>query len=386
MGSSIGPMRASQVLVVSGGHAQKLHALPPQRAYRLDDVTGGHGDVLHAGTAVELQILLDLRLALALGRLVDGELHALVAVRHHLRHQRRIFRGDVLVVEVLEHAEAHHVAIEIHPAVHLAPAHVAHHVVDVLAGPRAAPPRRRPPRPRSPAERRRCNCAARRKCGWCRRRWRWRPCALRRARRAASPARARCARRAGWSRATPIRHRPPTARYRARHRRALRTCSAIGWSGRERRGEHEADLVLLQHIGGAVARAGLRAAIGRQPECRTPSGSNRPPGARCRHRTPRSRCRSAAGNPSQPVRDAPAICGITPPQCLDAAGDCPRRCRSKSAGNCGSPNAFSGRTTTPCASSSSKMRLALLLAGQNGHHEIRLRRDHGQPQIARGLR
>ena len=34
----------------------------------------GQREVLHAGAAVELQVLLDLRLALALGRLVDREL------------------------------------------------------------------------------------------------------------------------------------------------------------------------------------------------------------------------------------------------------------------------------------------------------------------------
>ena len=121
------------------------------------------------GPLIELQILFDLRFALALGRLVDRKLHALVAVRHHLRHQRRIFRADVVVVEVLVHAEAHHVAIEIHPAVHLAPADVAHHVVDILQahGARHRDRRRRPPR--SPAGRRRGNCAARRSCGWCRR-------------------------------------------------------------------------------------------------------------------------------------------------------------------------------------------------------------------------
>ena len=39
-----------------------------------------------------------------------------------------------------------------------------------------------------------------------------------------------------------------------------------GMIGRERRGEHQADLVLHQHVGSAVARAGLRAAIGRQAE------------------------------------------------------------------------------------------------------------------------
>ena len=36
--------------------------------------------------------------------------------------------------------------------------------------------------------------------------------------------------------------------------------------GRERRGEHQADLILHQHVGSALARSGLRTAIRRQPE------------------------------------------------------------------------------------------------------------------------
>ena len=59
------PDARQQIVVVGGRHAQKLHALPPQRRHRLDDVVGGHGDVLHAGAAVKLQVLFDLRFALA---------------------------------------------------------------------------------------------------------------------------------------------------------------------------------------------------------------------------------------------------------------------------------------------------------------------------------
>ena len=83
------------------------------------------------GPAIEVEILFDLRFLLAFGRLVDGELHVAVAVGHHLRHERGVFGGDVLVVEVLVEREAHDVGVEIDPLVHLVPAHVAHHVVDV---------------------------------------------------------------------------------------------------------------------------------------------------------------------------------------------------------------------------------------------------------------
>jgi hypothetical protein len=45
-----------------------------------DDVARRERDVLRAGAAVELEVLVDLRLALALGRLVDRELDRAVAV------------------------------------------------------------------------------------------------------------------------------------------------------------------------------------------------------------------------------------------------------------------------------------------------------------------
>ena len=63
-----------QHLVIGLRHAQERDVVVPHRPHRLDDVAGGQGDVLHAGAAVELQVLLDLRAAAALGRLVDREL------------------------------------------------------------------------------------------------------------------------------------------------------------------------------------------------------------------------------------------------------------------------------------------------------------------------
>ena len=78
-----------------------------QLADGVQNVVGGQRDVLHAGAGIEIEILFDLRFLLAFGRLVDGELHVAVAVGHHLRHQRRVLGGDVLVVEVLVEREAH---------------------------------------------------------------------------------------------------------------------------------------------------------------------------------------------------------------------------------------------------------------------------------------
>src|SRR4051794_10346911 len=66
------PLR--DVLVVGLRHGQELDAAPAQLGHGLHDVPRRDGDVLRAGTAVELEVLVDLRLALALGGLVDREL------------------------------------------------------------------------------------------------------------------------------------------------------------------------------------------------------------------------------------------------------------------------------------------------------------------------
>src|SRR6187200_2217208 len=76
------PLR--DVVVVGLGHGQELDPALAHLGDRLDDVAGGDGDVLRAGAAVELEVLVDLRLALALGGLVDRELHEALAVADDL--------------------------------------------------------------------------------------------------------------------------------------------------------------------------------------------------------------------------------------------------------------------------------------------------------------
>ena len=93
--------------------------------------------MLHAGALVEVEVLLDLGLATALGGLVDGELDVAVAVGHDLGHEGGVFGGDVVVVEVLVEGEAHDVGVEVDPLVHGVPAHVADDVVDVQQADRA---------------------------------------------------------------------------------------------------------------------------------------------------------------------------------------------------------------------------------------------------------
>ena len=79
------------------------------------------------------------------GRLVERELHPVVAVGDHLAHQRRVLGRDVVADELGHVGEPHDPVVEVHPLVHLAELDVADHVVERderwLAG--AAAPRAR---------------------------------------------------------------------------------------------------------------------------------------------------------------------------------------------------------------------------------------------------
>src|SRR4051794_3340388 len=77
------------VVVVAVRHGEEPDAPLPQRADRGDDVGRAQRDVLHAGAAVEVEVLLDLALLAAVGRLVDRQDHR-GSVPHHRRHQRRV--------------------------------------------------------------------------------------------------------------------------------------------------------------------------------------------------------------------------------------------------------------------------------------------------------
>src|ERR1051325_4031346 len=103
-----------------------------EQFHRRDDVLRRHGDMLHARGPVILEELFDLRFAPACCRFVDGKLDPFVAVGKNLRHERRIFRRDVLVVEVLVEFEPHHSDVEIDPFVHGAQFDVSDAVVDIL--------------------------------------------------------------------------------------------------------------------------------------------------------------------------------------------------------------------------------------------------------------
>src|SRR5581483_11613204 len=86
--------------------------------------------MLHARPAVELQVLLDLRLPPSMRWLVDGELDAPLPILHHLRHQGAVLRADVLVVEVDKLRKAHDALVEADPFLHLALFHVGDDVIN----------------------------------------------------------------------------------------------------------------------------------------------------------------------------------------------------------------------------------------------------------------
>jgi predicted ATPase/DNA-binding CsgD family transcriptional regulator len=124
------PAAQDRVGVVAVWRGQELHAPLGQLVHGGADVRGREGQVLNTGAAVVLQVLVDLRLALAFGRLVERELDPVVAARDDLAHQRRVLGGDVVADELGQVREAHDPVVEGDPLVHRAEFHVADDVVE----------------------------------------------------------------------------------------------------------------------------------------------------------------------------------------------------------------------------------------------------------------
>src|SRR5437763_4427527 len=120
-----------RLVVVRVGRVEEKEPALLERLDGAHDVRRRERDVLRAGAAPELDVLLDLALALALGRLVDRELDLPLAVRHDLRHQRRVLRLDLLVAEVEDVRHPEDALVELDPVVHPAELDVADDVVDV---------------------------------------------------------------------------------------------------------------------------------------------------------------------------------------------------------------------------------------------------------------
>jgi hypothetical protein len=122
--------RVGHVLVVGRRDGEELDAAAAHLGHGADDVAGGDGDVLGPGALVELEVLVDLRLALALGGLVDRELHEALAVADDLGHERRVLGRDVVVGEVDHLGHPEDVLVELDPGLHRAELDVADDVVD----------------------------------------------------------------------------------------------------------------------------------------------------------------------------------------------------------------------------------------------------------------
>src|SRR5262245_37645608 len=69
---------ALQLLVIGRRRAEELDTAIAQRAHRGDDVVRRQREMLHARPAIELEVLVDLRLLLSFRGLVDRELDPLV--------------------------------------------------------------------------------------------------------------------------------------------------------------------------------------------------------------------------------------------------------------------------------------------------------------------
>src|SRR5258708_33808780 len=86
--------------------------------------------MLHARPPVMDEIFVDLTAALSLRRFIDGKFDSTRAVLHHLAHQGRVVRTDILIVEEGELAKAHYVAVKGDPFIHFAEFYVADDMLD----------------------------------------------------------------------------------------------------------------------------------------------------------------------------------------------------------------------------------------------------------------
>ena len=119
-------------IIVSIWDVREIDPSLLQFGHRLDDVVRGQSDVLDTCPFVELDVLLDLRfLAPSAGSLM-GNLMCSVGCRWSSPCSSGPFTcGNVLVIEGDQLSEAHHLRIEFCPNVHLVPANIPDHVIDV---------------------------------------------------------------------------------------------------------------------------------------------------------------------------------------------------------------------------------------------------------------
>src|SRR6266853_3926404 len=114
-----------QRVIVSRRNSQELEPALLQRSHGFNDVVRTHRDVLHAFAVVKLKIFFNLRFLFPFRRFVNRKLHEPIAIAHHLAHQRRVFGGNIFVVERENVSKSHYVFVKLYPRVHLVPSDVA---------------------------------------------------------------------------------------------------------------------------------------------------------------------------------------------------------------------------------------------------------------------
>jgi len=119
-----------QEFVVRGRDGQELGAPSLKVAHRLDNVIGVESNVLDTTSSVVFYVLLDLRLLLSIGRLIDRHFHRLFVVRHHNGSKGGVLRMDLGVVHRPESMELQDPLVPGGHALHLQIRLVAHHVIN----------------------------------------------------------------------------------------------------------------------------------------------------------------------------------------------------------------------------------------------------------------
>jgi len=120
-----------EVVVVCVGYLVEEHDSTIFHAHDSgDDILSAHRNVLDSRAAVVVNVLLDLRLPLSIGRLVDGHLDLLIEVSHHNRAQSRVLGVHHLVIYTPETMEVKHFHVPRSRGFHLTVGLVADAMID----------------------------------------------------------------------------------------------------------------------------------------------------------------------------------------------------------------------------------------------------------------
>lgn len=109
----------AEVVVVGRWDGEELNASSAEGFNGGDNFRSVERDVLHTRTSIVVNVLLDLRLSLAISRLVDRHFNLLVEVSHHDRSQRRELSVNHTVIHTPEAVEVKFILIPTSSRFHL---------------------------------------------------------------------------------------------------------------------------------------------------------------------------------------------------------------------------------------------------------------------------